>query len=71
MGQIAEASLNLEQLQEQKNFRDADVQKARQEMGIIHALMQPIWDKEQRDTAGPAHLRQGVGVDMTHKGGIQ
>lgn len=69
--QITQERLNLDQLQEQKNYRDADVKNARAENAVIHTFMEPLWAKEERDTAGPAHLRQRIEAKPTDQGGIQ
>lgn len=55
------SGMNLEQLQEQKNLRDAEVQRLRAEMAQIHAIMEPLWAEQLRLTAGPANLKQVLG----------
>lgn len=54
-------SLTLEQLQDEKNARDAQCAVLISETRAIHALMEPLWAEEQRRNAGPANLRQVIG----------
>lgn len=54
-------SLTLEELQAQKNVRDAEVQALRAEMAAIHEVMEPKWARDQRLAAAPANLRQMLG----------